>query len=209
MYRMEIRLKYDKFTDVLASTNIRNYRVKNQFIDLENLTHVKDIDESKSIDITLNTLNFNKTKSLEVTYSKSELSLFDDETIHSIEYGQTVHKHLEDFDFDAVETSLNKLPETLRHSYQTLLDSDLFDFNQPIKIMQEYEFIEHNSHGISDLLIEYDDRFIIIDYKLKNIEDSAYKKQLLGYKAYINSKSKKTCECYLYSLIDETLVKVD
>ena len=59
-------------------------------------------------------------------------------------------------------------------------------------------------HGIIDLMIENDDNIIIIDYKLKNIDDDAYKKQLEGYKEIIEKRSNKKIELYLYSILDET-----
>ena len=44
---------------------------------------------------------------------------------------------------------------------------------------------------------------IIIDYKLKNIDDSNYDKQLNGYRKYIKGKTNKETYCYLYSILDE------
>ena len=72
---------------------------------------------------------------------------------------------------------------------------------------KEYEFIytENNekNHGIIDLLIEDENECIIIDYKLKNIDDSLYDRQLNGYKKYIERLTNKNCKCYLYSILDE------
>jgi ATP-dependent exoDNAse (exonuclease V) beta subunit len=71
---------------------------------------------------------------------------------------------------------------------------------------KEYEFIyneEHDElHGIIDLLIERKDDYIIVDYKLKDIDDSNYDKQLNGYRKYIEEKTNKKVSCYLYSIID-------
>ena len=39
--------------------------------------------------------------------------------------------------------------------------------------------------------------------KLKNIDNEAYDKQLIGYRKYIQEKTKKPVKCYLYSLLDE------
>jgi len=64
-------------------------------------------------------------------------------------------------------------------------------------------------HGFIDLLIEYEDRFTIIDYKLKNTADEVYMKQLNGYRDYIMSISDKTVDIYLYSIMDEKLVKLN
>ena len=78
-----------------------------------------------------------------------------------------------------------------------------------LKMYKEYEFMEEKdniiTHGIIDLLLEDKDKMIIIDYKLKNIDDLSYDKQLNGYRDYIKRKSNKEVECYLYSIIDGTV----
>ena len=54
-----------------------------------------------------------------------------------------------------------------------------------------------------------DDNFItIIDYKLKNINDIEYDKQVLGYKKYIENKTGKKTIAYLYSILDEVYREV-
>ena len=79
-------------------------------------------------------------------------------------------------------------------------------------IYQEYEFLydEDNKryHGIIDLLIEFSDNIWIIDYKLKNVKDEAYIKQLNGYKKYIEEISKKPVKISLYSILDECFEEV-
>ena len=46
---------------------------------------------------------------------------------------------------------------------------------------------------------------MIIDYKLKNIDDDNYLKQLNGYKEYIEHKLGKETHIYLYSVLDKKL----
>ena len=79
-------------------------------------------------------------------------------------------------------------------------------------IYKEYEFIYNKDnneyHGIIDLMLEYDNNIKIIDYKLKNINDNAYLKQLNGYKNYIENTFNKDTSIYLYSILDNTLEKV-
>ena len=58
-------------------------------------------------------------------------------------------------------------------------------------------------------MLEYDDHIDIIDYKLKHTDDPAYKKQLDGYKSFIESKIHKKPFTYLYSLTTRTLTKID
>ena len=78
------------------------------------------------------------------------------------------------------------------------------DFKTPT-IYKEHEFIYQNKHGIIDLLLEYPNKILIIDYKLKKIDDPNYLKQLEGYREYIKIISAKPIEVYLYSVIDEKL----
>ena len=96
-------------------------------------------------------------------------------------------------------------PDTLKYLAKSL-------FNLDAKFYKEYEFIyeeENNTyHGIIDLMIEYDDEIIIIDYKLKNIDDENYRKQLNGYKSYIEKLTKKNVSTYLYSIMDSVFLEV-
>ena len=57
-------------------------------------------------------------------------------------------------------------------------------------------------------MLEYIDHIDIIDYKLKNIEDEAYIKQLEGYRTYIKRKTNKPVNLYLYSIIDGSTKKL-
>ena len=49
---------------------------------------------------------------------------------------------------------------------------------------------------------------IIIDYKLKGIDDENYDKQLNGYLRVIKDKTKKGVDCYLYSIMDNCFRQV-
>lgn len=82
-----------------------------------------------------------------------------------------------------------------------------------INCFKEYEFIyeEDNEikHGFIDLMLEYENHIDIIDYKMKNITDENYLKQLNGYKNYIESISEKYVNIYLYSILDNNLQKLN
>ena len=90
---------------------------------------------------------------------------------------------------------------------------DIIKENKDAILHKEYEFTyqEENtlSHGIIDLLIEREDKMIIVDYKLKNIDDPLYDKQLNGYRKVIKDKTNKEVECYLYSIIDNKFRQVE
>ena len=58
-------------------------------------------------------------------------------------------------------------------------------------------------------MLEYDDYIDIIDYKLKNIEDDNYLKQLDGYKKYIEFKTGKKVNIYLYSILNDQIKELN
>ena len=98
------------------------------------------------------------------------------------------------------------LDNYIKEKIELFLNSDLIKNNIDEKMYKEYEFIyneeQNELHGIIDLLIEKENDYIIIDYKLKNIDDSNYDKQLNGYRRFIKEKTNKEVLCYLYSIID-------
>ena len=115
-----------------------------------------------------------------------------------------MHYLLEITDFK--NPNLDMIESRYREHIESFLNSGI-DF-MSADIYKEYEFINNESHGIIDLLLEYKDKVIIVDYKLKNIEDNAYLEQLNGYKNYISNKLNKHVETYLYSIIDKKLKKL-
>lgn len=116
------------------------------------------------------------------------------------------------FDFNHIQTSIKKLPSRVAESMEYLLSTEIFDFSKQPSIYQEYEFLEtletYEKHGIIDLMVVYSDHIFIVDYKLKSISDEAYQKQLLGYKNYIETLTKKPVTTFLYSIIDRKLEKI-
>ena len=83
-------------------------------------------------------------------------------------------------------------------------------FNKPIiKEYHELPYFTENSKGIIDYLIEYEDSFYIIDFKLKNIDDPLYITQLKTYKDYLKTRTNKPIETYLYSIMDRELRKIE
>ena len=79
--------------------------------------------------------------------------------------------------------------------------------------MKEYEFIYQKDnieyHGIIDLMLEYEEHIDIIDYKLKSIDDENYLNQLHGYQEYIENLTDKQTDIYLYSILDNTMKKLN
>jgi ATP-dependent helicase/nuclease subunit A len=204
----EDRLKYKRYTDVLSSSSIIHNDVisfNNNQVSLNNNDFINDINES----LIFNKFNYEKIEVEKARYSKSQKSILDETSKQAIEYGNYVHRLLENFDFSDIDNSLNRLPTNIRNSYKKLIESEIFDFSKKPNIYQEYEFYLNKNNivrrGIIDLLVVYDDCVYIIDYKLKNINDLAYVEQLKGYKEYIENKANKPTYTYLYSITDQIL----
>ena len=201
------RLKYRSFLDIVNTikddfdTNIKT---------IEDLSFVsKDYQMFKDID-----LNIEKTKPLPIKnikidykeeeknrFSKINNKLLSKEELYIINKGNEMHYVFEITDFKNPNYDI-KCGDYIKK----FLEHDLFKNIQQADIYKEYEFIyveqETNYHGIIDLMLVYKDHIDIIDYKLKNISDEAYIKQLNGYKDYIHAKFKKKTNTYLYSIMD-------
>ena len=209
------RLSYKNFSDMLASIKDKlnvyekkinledlnlsknyNLNIKNNIFD--NIGESEGVIETKKINLP------EKEEIIESHYSKSNLTLNNEDTLSKMKFGTDMHYYLELLDLKNPDLSI--IPSELKNNINTFLNSELLNNIKNGKVYQEYEFVynydNQETHGIIDLLIEYDDHFDIIDYKLKNIDDENYDKQLNGYRDYIKSISNKIVNCYLYSIID-------
>ena len=114
-------------------------------------------------------------------------------------------------DFKNYEPSLIE-DEFIRNKVTKFLENDLLKNVKQAEIYHEYEFEYKKDnteyHGIIDLMLEYEEKIDIIDFKLKNVSDQNYIKQLTGYKNYIEEISNKNVDIYLYSIIDETMNQI-
>ena len=70
-----------------------------------------------------------------------------------------------------------------------------------------FSYVEDNIiyNGSIDLILEFEDKFVIIDFKLSNLEKKEYERQLRIYKNYLHRVVNKEVETYLYSLLKEEL----
>ena len=122
-----------------------------------------------------------------------------------------VHEIFELIDYKDFDSSLIE-DEYLREKANKFLNNDLLKNVKQAEIYHEYEFEYKKDnteyHGIIDLMLEYENNIDIIDFKLKNVNDENYVKQLNGYKNYIEEISNKNVNIYLYSIIDETMNQI-
>lgn len=197
------RLKYRSFLDILKSINLINKYIVNKTAHYTKdylLSKIKKIEEQKKQpSVTEKLVNIEYKKLKTAHFSKEKISLLDKDTIKKMKYGTDIHELFEYTDFSNTNNKVvKKLLKNIDLNYQ--------------EIYKEYEFIytkeDTTYHGIIDLLLVYPNHISIIDYKLKNIDDEAYLKQLSGYLEYIKSITNKEVSIYLYSILDEELRKI-
>lgn len=214
----DVRKNYTSFLDILNSIQSKLVPFMKE-IDLDKIGLTKDYNfikktnyqdkiQKNSQEFVVNELEF-KTNIVEQNhFSKTNPHLYTKEEISNMEFGKKIHSYLQNIDFQNPNyTGLNEF-ETKK--VKSFVENDIL--KDVIHIYKEYEFIytveNKEYHGIIDLLLEYEDSFKIVDYKLKDIEDQAYLKQLKGYQDYIKSITNKPVKIYLYSILDETLKKL-
>ncbi len=200
---VNMRLKYRSFLDILNSIDIIDKYVVNKEA---NYTHDYNIIKLKEITKHTDGEVIDK-KEIKINYEvgenkhfSKESDILDIDSVKAMKYGTLIHEELEYADFDKKN---NKYLEKLFN----VISSDY------INVYREYEFSYQENNivynGVIDLMLEYDDYINIIDYKLKNIMDEKYNLQLRGYKKYIESISNKVVNIYLYSLIEDKILKIE
>ena len=210
-----IREKYNSFASIMYSLEgVTKKYYKN--IDLSKINITKDYNMIKNnnylklinrVDdkLLVDNINIITNKEEEKSFSKKNIHIISKEEEAKLEYGRRVHELFELTDFNNIDNLYGKDREIIVNFLNNI------DINK-CDIYKEYEFIYEEDnityHGIIDLLLVYNDSIKIIDYKLKNINDTAYLKQLNGYKSYIEKVFGKPTYIYLYSIIDNKLEKL-
>ena len=210
-----IRSKYNSFLSIIKSiySSLLPYERKvsvtpsKDYLLSKNNTNESELKLSTDT-LTVEELELEAIPVEHTRYSKDILHLETKEEKEKMEFGIRVHQVLEQLDFK--HPNLEGLSGRIKEKIEAFLKSSLVVENINGTFYPEYEFIdrEENTHGIMDLVIEHENKMIIVDYKLKNIDDSNYDKQLNGYREFLKKKTKKEVECYLYSIIDEEYRKV-
>mgnify|MGYP004600523479 FL=1 len=210
-----IREKYNSFASIMYSLEgVTKKYYKN--IDLSKIKITKDYNMIKNnnylklinrVDdkLLVDNINIVLDKEEEKSFSKKNIHIISKDEESKLEYGRKIHELFELTDFNNIDNLSGKDREIIVNFLNNI------DINN-CDIYKEYEFIYEEDnityHGIIDLLLVYNDSIKIIDYKLKNINDTAYLKQLNGYKSYIEKVFGKPTYIYLYSIIDNKLEKL-
>ncbi len=205
-----IKSEYRSFYDFInsISLNLNQYMIKIDISklelskDYENISIKKNNDVSSEIKIDFQENKIDSSLVENKHASKSIKEIITVNEAEVLEFGTMMHEKLELTDFKDLNVT-NKYVNNLRKS---------FDFNNATIYKElEFMFMKDNQeyHGIIDLMLEYDKEIKIIDYKLKNIDDEAYIKQLSVYYDYISSISDKQVKLYLYSIIDNKIKELE
>ena len=129
--------------------------------------------------------------------------------MHTLEFGTRVHELAESLDlktpdYDAIaDPRLRSIAVRLVSAMQKLGAGEA-------RIYHEYQYYdtEHDSIASVDLLLVFPAKVIIVDFKLKNLTDDAYRRQLEFYAAGIGRLFGLSVETYLYSLLDGEIESV-
>ena len=208
-----IRRKYNSFLSIMNSIakNLENYIVN---VDLDKLNLSKKYLFEKEIalkipqdkrKITYQEIEIPNHIINEERASKKEMALRSGQDLKKLAYGKSIHKVFEMTDFLKIDKN-NPYYEMINNLVTKL------NITNDTKIYKEYEFMYTedgiNYHGIIDLLLEFPEEIKIVDYKLKNIADDAYQKQLQIYYNYVKMITFKKISVYLYSIANQKLEEV-
>ena len=144
--------------------------------------------------------------------SKTVDELITKETATILKIGTRLHVILQTINFKNIEFSKLNLSVHEECMLKKVLNLECFKNIDNAKVYKEYEFayeeLGKKYHGIIDLLVEYDDHFEIIDYKLSDIDKSEYVVQLNEYYKYLKQISNKEIKMYLVSITKAKLKEV-
>ena len=130
----------------------------------------------------------------------------------TLKIGTRLHEVLQVLDFNNIDFSKLNLIKREEDMLNNVLSLECFNSINNAKVYKEFEFMYESDsnfyHGIIDLLIEHDDCFIIIDYKLSDIDKPEYEVQLNEYYKYVSQITNKKIKMYLLSLTKAKLKEV-
>ncbi len=216
----QVKLKYRSFREILKSIA---YPLKDfiKEIDLSKVNITMNykkklsseitefINNKKTSTITIPELSLNLEEKITNQYSKHNTKILTMESKKNMTYGIKVHEAFEMIDFKNPNYDELELDDFIKNKITKFLNNPVLKNKNAAKIYKEFQFIDDSDTiGIIDCMLVYQDHIDIIDYKLKDITDKAYLKQLQGYQKYIFSRTKKKTNIYLYSIINEEMIQL-
>lgn len=206
------KLNLDEIPNDLSTYSLLNKDIDIQK-ELSSSNIYKDsIVSKKAIDPSIFKLDSSKTRA-----SKTHVDFVLNHSM--IEKGLKLHAYLESINYSLypnIDVSFIKsnferslIEKFLFHLKEIIIKENISN----VSFYQEYDYFDKESKhfGSIDLYLDSKDKGVIIDYKLKNIDDEAYLKQLDNYKNNVSNiflHPKENISCYLYSIFDGTYKKL-
>lgn len=205
------RLEYRSFLDMLLSIKkflipfIKEIKVTpSKDYELLKTTNYEDKIDQIYKEYDYKSINIKLEEKEKINYS----STYDITNYTDMNIGIKIHEVLEYLDFNNYKEDIKKynLSDYLKVKILNLFKMPFM--KEYINIYKEYEFVDEEE-GIIDLLIECDNKFIVVDYKMKEINKDRYINQVKKYINFVKKITDKKVEGYIYSIIDCEYIKVD
>ena len=215
-------LKCKNFTDML--TLIKNYLLPyTKYVNINELdinkdymaikeTNYKQVIDDTNQTITINNIELENKVLENKHFSKALTKRMDQEFKDLLDFGTMMHYCFEIYDFNKNNLDELNISDEYKDNIKNFLKHEEVKNISKANIYKEHEIMFNKDgntfHGFIDLLVEYEDHFDIIDYKLSNIDSKEYEVQLNGYKDYIENKYNKPTNIYLYSIKKDEFKKL-
>jgi len=209
------QLEINSFYDCLnAIRNVLYYYTKPTYLKAFKLLNQKPLIQSfQKTDkkITLKNYCIKKEAVKKEIASMHSFKLYTKEELEVLELGTMLHKCLELIDLNAnidYQIHMLNVDERIKTKLKNFYKLPFFK-KKVLNVFHElhFSYVEDNIiyNGSIDLILEFEDKFVIIDFKLSNLEKKEYERQLRIYKNYLQRVVNKEVETYLYSLLKEEL----
>ena len=192
------------FKDVLSLTDYLSKYSSDYSFDYD---EVSDASNKKEISpIKLKEINVPAKEIIKIRASKEKSIDVSDDVL---DFGSELHAYLENIDIESKDTNYVKNRQMRRYVYN-VLNSPLFNGVTNEMIRHEYHFYDSDSgvDGYIDCLVIKENEIDIIDFKLKNIDEVEYDRQLRIYKEYIKKITDKPIKMYLLAAITGEIKEV-
>lgn len=166
---------------------------------LENVTISTSESEKKVTKVVLKKISVPAQEVVKLRASKQ----VDQEVEQSVlDFGTELHAYLERMDLSTKSLDYVKNRQMKKYVYN-VMNSSLFKDIDNNQVRHEYRFYDEdkNIQGYIDALIIKDNEIDIVDFKLKNIDEEEYDKQLIVYKSYLKKQTNLPIKMYLLAAI--------
>lgn len=210
-YNYILNILRDKLNQYIKYIDIDTLNINNDYNLVKSFNYKKYINNSSQ---KINTTNLTINNKIEEYkhFSKSMQELNTKELQQNLDFGIYMHYVFEIIDFKNNNIEELNVNDFVKEKIKNFFKHEEFKNIKNANIFKEHEIMfednDNHYHGFIDLLLEYEDHFDIVDYKLSNIDSTEYEKQLNGYKKYIEKKYNKPTNIYLYSINQDILKKL-